>query len=55
MKKDNFIEFHICSENKFNQKNLFIVNGSINIDLNKEIKKISLKGTKINLSLKVNF
>jgi len=48
MKKDNFLEFQICSENKFNHKDLFSVNGSITLDLNENVKK-----NMINLNLKV--
>ena len=53
MKKNNFVEFQICSENKFNQNNLFKINGSISIDLNKSIKKNTFNGTNLALSLKV--
>lgn len=53
MKKDNFLEFQICSENKFNQSDLFTINGSITIDLNENVLKNKLNPVNINLNLKV--
>lgn len=53
MKKDNFLEFQICSDNKFSQKDLFNINGSITIDLNENVKKNKINPININLNLKV--
>ncbi len=51
MKKDNLVEFHICSENKFNQNDLFIINGSISLNIKNKI--INQNRTELKLSLKV--
>jgi len=54
MKKDNFLEFQICSDNKFDHKDLFTINGYITMDLDEIFKKNKINHTNININLKVN-